>query len=87
MLGHDFANSVLLKVKAHIGIESLRERGVAMWRLPEHLQQIVLDTDRAMAAELVKAADLDEFEVLWSECAGREWLMARALAELAVTNE
>jgi hypothetical protein len=89
MLGHDYHDSVIRKVKAHIGIKQSRVYNTIMWTLPEHLQQIVLDADRQAAAELAEATgkSLDEWQVLWDEHAGREWLVARALAELAITSK
>jgi hypothetical protein len=74
-------------VRAYYGIEVQLWHAVPVWTLPEHLQQIVLDTDRAMAAELVTVTDLEQWQALWAKCPkGREWLVARALAELATQN-
>jgi hypothetical protein len=84
MLGHDYGSTVIKAVRSHMGIVLSYDKAVCYWQLPEHLQQVVLDTDREAAAALIEAAgsDLDEWQLLWDgRTAGREWLVARALAE------
>jgi hypothetical protein len=94
MVGRDVPSSNLREIARKLGIEQQYDiQHASYWTLPKHLWLEVIDTDRELAQALISQAidtEFGAFAAYWTEHvahAGRQWQVARVLAELAITSE